>query len=78
MDNNLPNTDNDPMLLGLDSSKGSLSANPSPNKDLEKPINLELLHTPHGHAQHISKKLRREKMRKFQMHPQAEMAKSQT
>jgi hypothetical protein len=78
MNNNLPNMDNDPMPLGLDSSKGSLSANPSPNKDLENPTSQELLHIPHKHAWHISKKLRREKTRKSQMHPQAEIAKSQT
>jgi hypothetical protein len=78
MDNNLPNMDNDPVLLGPDSSKGSLSANPSPNEDLENPTSQELLHIPHEHVRHISKKLRREKTRKSQMHPRAEMVKSQT
>jgi hypothetical protein len=70
--------DNDPVLLGPDSSKGSLLANPSPNKDLGNPTSQELLHTPHGHAQHTLKKLRREKTTKSQTHPPVEMAKSQT
>jgi hypothetical protein len=78
MDNDLPNMDNDPMLLGPDSSKGSLLANPSPNEDLGNPTSQELLLTPHRHAQRTSKKLRREKTTKSQMHPLAEMAKSQT
>jgi len=78
MDNNLPNMDNNPKSLKLDSSEGSPLASPSLNEDLENPINPELLHTPHGHAQHILKKLRREKTTKPQMHPLAEMAKSQT
>jgi hypothetical protein len=78
MDNNLPNMDNDPMPLRPDSSKGSLLANPSPNEDLENPTSQELLHTPRKHVRHILKKLRREKMRKSQMHLLAEMAKSQT
>jgi hypothetical protein len=78
MDNNLLNTDNDPVLLGLDSSKGSLSANPSPNEDLGNPTSQELLHTPHGHVQRTLKKLRREKTTKSQTHSLAEMAKSQT
>jgi hypothetical protein len=78
MDNNLPNMDNNPVPLRPDSSKGSLLANPNPNEDLENPTNQELLHTPHKHAQHILKKLRREKMRKSQMHPLAEIVKSQT
>jgi hypothetical protein len=78
MDNNLPNMDNDPMPLGLDSSKGSLSANPSPNEDLGNLTSQEPLHIPHKHAWHILKKLRREKTKKSQMHPRAEMAKSQT
>jgi hypothetical protein len=78
MDNNLPNTDNDPESLELDSSEGSLSANPNLNEELESPTNPELLHIPHEHAQHTSKKLRREKTTKSQMHPLAEMAKSQT
>jgi hypothetical protein len=78
MDNNLPNMDNDPESLELDSLEGSPLASPSLNEDLENPINPELLHTPHGHAQHTLKKLRREKMTKPQMHPLAEMVKSQT
>jgi hypothetical protein len=78
MDNNLPNMDNDPESLELDSLKESPLASPNPNEDLENPINQELLHTPHGHVQHILKKLRREKMTKSQTHPLAEMAKSQT
>jgi hypothetical protein len=78
MDNNLPNMDNDPEPLELDSLKGSSLASPSLNEDLENPINQELLHTPHGHTQHTLKKLRREKMMKSQTHPLAEMAKSQT
>jgi hypothetical protein len=75
MDNNLPNMDNN---LELDSSEGSPLASPSLSEDLENPINPELLRTPHKHTQHILKKLRREKMKKSQMHPQAEMVKSQT
>jgi hypothetical protein len=66
MDNNLPNMDNN---LELDSSEGSPLASPSLSKDSENPINPELLHTPHEHAQRISKKLRREKTKKSQMHP---------
>jgi hypothetical protein len=79
MDNNLPNMDNNPKSLELDSSEGSPLASPSLNEDLENPINPELLHTPHGHAQCTSKKLRREKMKitKPQIHPLAEMVKSQ-
>jgi hypothetical protein len=50
MDNNLPNMDNDPESLKLDSLKGSPLASPSLNEDLENPINPELLHTPHGHV----------------------------
>jgi hypothetical protein len=69
MDNNLPSMDNDPESLKLDSSEGSPLASPSLNEDLENPINPELLHTPHEHMQHISKKLRREKTTKPQMHP---------
>jgi hypothetical protein len=78
MDNNLPNMDNDPESLELDSSEGSPLASPSLNEDLENLINPELLHTPHKHVQCISKKLRREKATKSRMHPLAEMAKSQT
>jgi hypothetical protein len=78
MDNNLPNTDNDPKSLELDSSEGSPLASPNLNEDLGNPINPELLHIPHEHAQHTSKKLRREKATKSQMHPLAEMVKSQT
>ena len=59
MDNTLPNMDNDPEL---DSSEGSPLASLSLNEDLENPINPELLHIPHEHIQHTSKKLRREKM----------------
>jgi hypothetical protein len=70
--------DNNPESLELDSSEGSPLASPSLNKNLENPINPELLHTPHGHAQHTLKKLRREKTMKPQMHPLAEMAESQT
>jgi hypothetical protein len=75
MDNNLLNTDNDPEL---DSLEGSPLASLNLNKDLENPINPELLHTPHKHAQHILKKLRREKTTKSQTHPLAEIVKSQT
>jgi hypothetical protein len=75
MGNNPPHMDNDPKL---DSSKGNPLANPTPNKDLENPISQKLLHTPHEHAQHILKKLRREKTTKSQMHPLAGIAKSQT
>jgi hypothetical protein len=78
MDNDLPNMDNDSESLELDSPEGSPSASPNLNKDLENPINQELLHTPHGHAQRTSKKLRREKATKSRTHPLAEMAKSQT
>jgi hypothetical protein len=78
MDNNLPNMDNDPKPLELDSLKESPWASPSLNEDLENPINQELLHTPHGHVQCTSKKLRREKMTKPWTHPPAEMVKSQT
>jgi hypothetical protein len=78
MDNNLPNMDNDPESLELDSSEGSPSASPSLNEDLENLINPELLHTPHEHMQHTLKKLRREKATKSQTHPLAGMAKSQT
>jgi hypothetical protein len=78
MDNDLPNTDNDPKSLELGSSEGSPLASPSPNENSENPINPELLHTPHERAQCTSKKLRREKATKSQTHPPAEMAKSQT
>jgi hypothetical protein len=78
MDNNLPHTDSDPESLELDSSEGNPLASPSLNKDLENLINPELLHTPHGHAQRISKKLRREKTTKPQMCPLARRVKSQT
>jgi hypothetical protein len=78
MDNDLPNTDNNPESLERDSSEGSPLTSPSLNEDLESPINPELLHTPHEHVQHISKKLRREKAMKSRTHPLAEMAKSQT
>jgi hypothetical protein len=70
--------DNNPKSLELDSLKGSPLASPSLNEDLENPINPELLHTPHRHMQRTLKKLRREKTMKPQMHPLAEMVKSQT
>ena len=78
MDNNLPNTDNDPESLELDSSEGSPLASPNLKEDLGNPTNPELLHIPHEHVQHTLKKLRREKATKSQMHPPAEMVKSQT
>jgi hypothetical protein len=76
MDNNLPNMDNDPEPLRPDNLKGSPWASPSLNEDLENPINPKLLHTPHRHIQHTSKKLRREKTTQPQTHPLAETAES--